>query len=151
WVLSLLVPGLLAGAVIASRRRFWAGLGIGLLALLITPIIAVLLFIGFVGYYAGLVLILVYFVSLLVAWLLAAIILGAWLWRLITRSNEFLIDWKSVLLGVVAFKLLMLIPIIGWIACFILFLTALGALILAVWQRNRAQETVILEAPPDQT
>jgi len=53
--------------------------------------------------------------------------------------------WQHVLLGVVLYKVIMLIPIIGWPIGLVLTLLALGALIWTDWKLFKGPKTSDVE------
>lgn len=110
-------------------RQPWQMLGLGLAGLVLTPVVMVILFATFVGYYIALVLMAWYFLMLLLSCLLAAIFTGAWILKLINKSPTLQLNWAAVLLGVVVMKILMFIPIVGWLAILVLTLLAIGSVL----------------------
>ena len=49
--------------------------------------------------------------------------------RTMNYLGEYRVDWKSSLVGIILFWGLGMIPLIGWLACFFIFLTTLGSLV----------------------
>lgn len=111
-----------------SVQSFWRQLLLGLALLIITPFVIGILFASVVGALIGLVLMFVYIVHLILAGIYAGIIAGAWIFRRVQKGST-RTDWVAAILGVVVLQLLMLIPVIGWLAGFVFFLVALGSLV----------------------
>ena len=65
----------------------------------------------------------------------AGIILGTWLIKVLTKRQEYVIDWKAIVVGVIVIKLLALIPFVGWLPKFIFFLIGLGALVKWLYRK----------------
>jgi len=107
----------------------WTNLGMGFVWLICIPIVAVLLFVSFVGYYLGGLLIAVYALSLLVVNLLTALMIGYLLMKYMHKSVENVADWQLVFVGVVVLTILKFIPVIGWAAAGVLFLVSFGAMV----------------------
>lgn len=111
---------------------FAAKLGWGFIWLVVTPIAAIILMFTLIGIPVSLFVFLVYAVVIAIAKILANIILGTWVMKLIYKDRGWVADWKAVLVGVILMSLLMLIPFLGWLICFVFFLVALGALMEAL-------------------
>ncbi len=122
----------------------WLDLGIGLLGLIVIPIAAILLLVTVVGYYVGLILFVGYALIGLLSFLVGTIFVGAWIIKLLTKKSELIIDWQAVVIGSVAMGVLLLIPIIGWLAIVVIMLMAFGAIIHTMWHhisREREMES----------
>jgi cytoskeletal protein CcmA (bactofilin family) len=110
--------------------HFWKKVGVGFIALIVTPIAAILAMITVIGIYVGLFFLLSYLVVLVLAGVYMGVLAGGILSKWIVK--EVRTDWKWTILGTLAVFLLGLIPIVGWIVDFFLFLAALGAITLSV-------------------
>jgi hypothetical protein len=62
----------------------------------------------------------------MVAKIMAAIVAGAWLFQMFSKKKEISLDWKTALVGSLLISALSLVPIIGWLLCFLAYLLALG-------------------------
>jgi cytoskeletal protein CcmA (bactofilin family) len=132
-LLLLLAPGFtrLAGTRLAGS--FWPKAGIGFLFFLATPPLALLLMISLIALPLGLFLAFLYLFALLFAVPLSAATLVRWLEA--RRSAQ----WsrgKLALLGLallLVLKLLLFIPVVGWLLVAILVCAAYGALLTADW------------------
>ncbi|HEX9504303.1 MAG TPA: polymer-forming cytoskeletal protein [Patescibacteria group bacterium] len=122
----------------SMREEPWANLGIGLIALIIVPIVALVLLLTLIGYYIALLLIVGYVFALMFSCLFAAVFLGKWLFGYIDK-NISRIDWRVVVLGIVAFKILKLIPFIGWLLVFLLSMLAFGAILRMTYRQLRRE------------
>ena len=108
--------------------NFWTNLGVGFATLASIPVVAIVLLITVVGAsLAGLTGI-IYILMLLLALPLGTIVLGSWLMKVLWNRDKYIADWKAVVLGVVAIKLLLLIPPIGWLVKLTFMLIGLGSL-----------------------
>ena len=114
-----------------SLQKFWPNLGIGFGLLASIPVVCIILTISVIGLWVAGIIGALYVLLLILSSVFASIILGTWLIKIITKKQEYIIDWKAVVVGMIAIKFLMFIPFIGWLAKFIFFLIALGA--LAQW------------------
>lgn len=146
-VLGMLFIGLVT---IAAAPRFtreavsmvsehpWGTLLSGLVALLLTPIAIVILFI--VPPLAVLLL-LIYLAALLVAPIFAVARIGGWMWQ---RTGSL---YPMLLLGLLVYLLLRLIPILSGLAGFLALLFGLGTLLLTLQARTASPFFHRLEPP----
>lgn len=130
---STLVLGLLSVRFLPSyhrsvvaivRERLWASLGVGFLAVVVTPVACLLLLASVVGAPIGLILaasyvILLYWGRIFVATWIGEAIFG--LFRAGPRPG-----W-AFLLGLVVYYLLALIPLVGWLVVTLVVVLGLGA------------------------
>ena len=121
-----------------SLSSFWKSLGIGLIALIIVPIIAIILLVTLVGVWLGFITGLLYIVSILLAISFASINFGSWLGKLITKSSNYSVSWKVVVGGVIALALVKLIPVIGTLFCLIFTLISFGAIYRTFYKTLRS-------------
>jgi cytoskeletal protein CcmA (bactofilin family) len=117
----------------------WAKLGIGFLALVVTPILMLVLAItlfglGIVGYLA-----LVYILIIALAGTLSAVFAGSYAWKLIRKGKDLVVNWKTAVIGIVIVTVVKIIPIIGWLAVFVLFLLVFGTLVTMSFEFMKAQ------------
>lgn len=110
-------------------RSFWKSVGVGFVALIILPILAFILLITLIGMPLGFLLGLGYMTVLLAAKLATSVVIGALAIKLATRSDDIRLDWVTAIVGVVVLLALMLIPVIGFLASFILFLATFGSVL----------------------
>ena len=114
--------------VARSTSTVWATLGHGLVLLIMLPVVSVLLFVTIIGIPLGALGLIAFAGLMLVGNLLAPIVIGAWVHTRVRKPHEYVIDWKTILLGTVIFMVLGLIPLIGWVIRFLVVLAVLGAL-----------------------
>lgn len=116
-------------------------IGVGLLALIITPILAVLFMVTIVGIPLGIITGIVYGVSIYLSKIIVAVFIGKWI------ANRFKLPeihrgvWLS-LLGLVILAILSIpqIPVLGMIVGFITVCLGLGSLILSNYRVTDRQE-----------
>lgn len=109
-----------------------ATLGLGFAAVILTPILAFLLLFTFIGYYLAFLLMITYVFVLAVAWAVASIYAGSLLMQWYRKTPELEFNWKTLLLGVVVLRLVCIIPIVGWLVSAVLFLMAVGSMVIAL-------------------
>lgn len=100
----------------------------GFVVLVTIPVAIVLLFITLFGAPIALMALLSYILLICVAGIYSGIITGAWLSKKVYKSGEMKITWKNIISGVVVLALIKVIPFIGWIIGFGVFLLALGSI-----------------------
>lgn len=129
WVLLRLWRAAFSRMEDSIRANPWGNLGMGLVTLIVVPIAAILLFLVLVGYYVALVGLAAYVLMILLASVIAALVLGSLIVRWLTKKTPGNVpDWQIIVIGVVVWHLVGLVPFVGAIAKFILFLMAFGAL-----------------------
>lgn len=111
-----------------SEERPGAMLGVGVLAIIVTPIIAMILLVTVVGAYLGVLLGLTFAMLSILAGIVTLFYTGSLVQRFVLRSPESKLSWKTLLLGVVAGGILTLIPVLGWLAMLVLFLISFGSM-----------------------
>src|SRR3989339_625114 len=105
-------------------NQCWKSLGWGILALLVIPLAVILLMVTLIGFPLGAMLLFSYSVLIYVAAIFVSLVIGKWVLAKIGKANFSLI-W-ALLIGLVVLKILAMIPILGGIAGFLMFLWALG-------------------------
>lgn len=118
----------IAGPVVAG--------GVGLLTLIAVPILLVLVTITIVGIPFAIAGFALYVLALWIASVYGKYAVGRWVLGRGGLGNR----WLALLLGLVAFLLVGLIPIVGGLADFVALLLGLGALVLALWDRYRGED-----------
>lgn len=116
-----------------AMERPWAELGRGLVFVIVTPVVSVILMTTLIGIPLGFIGLAVLTLASLVASFGAAIITGSALHKWIAKPAEAQVNWQTILLGAVAYEVLGLIPIIGWIVKCAIFLIAIGVLWKTRW------------------
>lgn len=153
WIFTLLkFLALLASALILYRlfrktskaivslgfNKFWSGLGIGLVGIIATPIIAVILMITVVGSFVGIILLLGFMLAMLVSALYTLMLLGAVLEKWIRREKEIRLTWLTVLWGAIACTILCFIPFVGGLVIAVFYLATFGTLLRSMRGRLEA-------------
>ncbi|MAF20199.1 MAG: hypothetical protein CMI55_00795 [Parcubacteria group bacterium] len=121
-------------AVKEALTRFWPNLGAGFSALILTPVAFIILLITVVGIGVASLTIAIYGLLILLSVTLASITFGSWLIKVFGKKSEYSVDWKTVILGVIALKLVILIPLVGWLVGLVFALISLGALVRLFYQ-----------------
>lgn len=114
-------------ALAPSPGRFALLALLGFAVVFAAPVLIFLLLISFVGMAAAFLLLAAYVLLLMLGYLYAGIIAGAALGRNIFKRAY--VTWKLALLGMLVLSLVGLVPVLGRLVVFILFLAATGALV----------------------
>lgn len=109
--------------------------GVGILALIVTPILLALVAITLIGIPLALVGVAAYVVALWVGSVYGRYALGSWVLDRLGRPNR----WVALLLGVVVVALIGLIPWVGGLVDLLVLLLGLGALALGLGDRYRGR------------
>ena len=121
-------------AVRESLAHFWANLGRGFAALILTPVAAIIILVTVIGaWLAGLIGI-AYALMVFLSLALANIAFGSWLIKMVKKRDKYSVNWQAVVLGVIVLKIIVLIPFVGWLVGLIFVLISLGALYRIVYR-----------------
>lgn len=125
-ILVYVFPRLIRKFVDSSFVRPLENIGMGFAYLVLIPIAALIIFFTLIGIPISLLGIGIYAVTLGLAKVLVPLLLGSLIFRWLGKEKVYRLDWLSALVGIVASIILGMIPIIGSLALFILFLIALS-------------------------
>lgn len=127
-ILIKITPNFTKTATSTLGTKIWASLGIGLLALILTPIVFIILLVTVVGFPLGLMLIPVYLISIYVA----RIFVIYWVGNMIfDRTGRKLHEVWALVLGLVIYYILTLVPVVGSIVTFLTIVFGIGAALIA--------------------
>lgn len=130
-IMGVLVIKLLpryTGDVIAhTRTRPWVALFVGFCAVILFPVSVLILLATLVGIPLAFVLLLSFILICVFAKIFAALFVGQTVLSLFTKTPNM---YGALFIGILAFFILMVIPVVGWLAASVLFLMSLGGLIL---------------------
>jgi hypothetical protein len=136
-LLIFLLPGLSTRAIDTERAQPWASLGIGAAICVVTPIVALIVFIVGIfigGWWLGLLLIPLWILALAVGYVVSGFLLG----RLIFAQ----LGWGQyhnalkLLAGLLVLSIVVIIPAVGWLFALAALVFGTGALALAVTRRG---------------
>lgn len=97
-----------------------------------TPVLILILLVSFVGVGVAFILGAAYVLLLMLGYLYAGILAGAALARGLVKRTQ--VTWKFALLGMLVLYLIGVIPVIGDLVTFVLFLVATGAIVSIAYQ-----------------
>jgi hypothetical protein len=137
-LLIFLLPGVSTRAIDTERAQPWASLGIGAAILLITPIVALVVFIVgiFLGFWwLGLLLIPLWILALAIGYVVSGFLLGRLIFAQLGWGRYH--DALALLAGLFVLAVVGIIPVIGWLVGLAALILGAGALALVVTQRVR--------------
>jgi hypothetical protein len=137
-ILIFLLPGLSSRAIDTERAQPWVSLGIGAAILVITPIIALLVFIVgiFLGFWwLGLLLIPLWILALAIGYVVSGFLLGRLIFAQLGWGRYH--DALALLAGLFVLAVIEVIPVIGWLVGLVALILGVGAVALVVTQRVR--------------
>jgi hypothetical protein len=112
-------------AIIAeSASHFWREALRGFVFLIAVPVAILIAFMSVIGAMIGAVAALLYISLLIISCAVTIVVVSS----LIMRKRTDL-RWYHILLGAAVAQIVMIIPIVGWLAYFIVYLSSFGALL----------------------
>ncbi|HWH16404.1 MAG TPA: hypothetical protein VNU25_02370 [Candidatus Paceibacterota bacterium] len=134
-------------ALAPSPGRFALLALLGFAVVFAAPVLIFLLLISFVGMAAAFLLLAGYILLLMLSYLYAGIIAGAALGRNLFKRP--FVTWKLALLGMLVLSLVGVVPVLGKLVVFILFLAATGAIVSIAFRFAFSRYTHDAEALPE--
>jgi cytoskeletal protein CcmA (bactofilin family) len=132
-VLVLIMPLMSRRLADNIKQKFGKSLLFGLLALIVTPIAAVLIAITVIGIPITIILMILYIIAIIVSSIFAALYIG----RLIFKKKKLIVQ---MILGVIIYVLLTNIPYIGGLVKLLAILLGLGAITLVVFSKKKGKK-----------
>lgn len=99
---------------------------IGLAVLIVVPFVSFMLMVSVVGLFVGALLFMAYVSALILSLVLVAVLLGIYTQKFFTKSTELKV--QTLLIGSLAFAIIMLVPVIGPLVIFGAMMIMLGTL-----------------------
>ncbi|OHA84565.1 MAG: hypothetical protein A2591_03280 [Candidatus Yonathbacteria bacterium RIFOXYD1_FULL_52_36] len=115
--------------------RFWGNALRGLIILIVVPVVAILAMVTLVGIPLSIFVLALYGVLLALGCFYGPIIMGSLILKLVKQSTEYVVNWKTILLGAASSVVVGLIPVIGGLAGFIFMLAAIGVIAVSEYDR----------------
>lgn len=124
--------------VVTAEKNPLQMLGKGFVAVVVVPVAAIILVVTLLGAALGFVALSVYGLALLFSCVYAGIVAGAWLSKVVYKTNEMTITWKNIIVGATILTVVGLIPLVGAITLLIVFLITVGSIVDVVYRNMRA-------------
>lgn len=113
--------------VAATQKDYWKNVGIGLLAIIVAPIMIILLLLTLIGIPLAILAGMMFGFSLYASMIVASIVIGKWIVKYITKKEH--VIW-SLFVGLIAYEIVSLIPVLGWAFSAIFIAAGLGAILM---------------------
>lgn len=130
-ILSSLAPRKFREAMEEGMIRPWVSLGWGIVWFIVVPLIIIILLFTVIGLPLAIALLSIYILNLILAPVVAG---GAWGWYLKNRLTEGWLSRQSmllvILLGLLIYRLVILIPVVGAVVALVGGMWGLGAIVL---------------------
>ncbi len=111
-----------------------ANIGLGLVFLIVAPIVSVLLMVTVIGIPLGMLGLLTYIAFLILSTLLVPLFAGSLVYKWIKKGQDYVVNWKTIVLGAFVFGILCIIPFLGWLLSLGFVLFALGEMLRIKWE-----------------
>lgn len=124
-----LMPRVAAVTATTMRHRFFLSIGLGLLALVVAPLLAMVIMFTVIGIPLGLVMLFFWFLAVPAGFIMSAYSLGHWVtekldWRF--RGHEFV----GLVLGLFALVFAVAVPYVGWLIAVVAIASGVGTQLL---------------------
>lgn len=121
-----------------SMNRFWSNAGVGILAMILVPIVAIILMVSLIGFYLGFTLFVGFVFALIVGCVLTVLTLGKIVENFLQKKNWLgaVTNWqsgaKTPLIGSFVMVLLGAIPFLGGLVIFIVYIATFGNMLKTI-------------------
>ena len=135
-LLLLLLPRFSTRSIDTLRAEPWASLGIGAAILVVTPIVALIVFIvGLLigGWWLGLLLIPLWILALAIGYVVSGFLLGRLIFARLGWGRYH--DVLALLAGLFVLTVVGLVPLLGWLVSLAAFVAGAGAVALVISRR----------------
>lgn len=123
-----------ASAIENGNQKFWKMLLRGFAILVLMPIASIILLFTVIGWVPAVVMIVGYIGFLILATPISIIVASSLLKKLFKKDHTHL-TWYQIIFGLVALRIVAMIPVVGWLACFAIYLVSLGIVATSVKER----------------
>ncbi|MFA6520799.1 MAG: polymer-forming cytoskeletal protein [Candidatus Gracilibacteria bacterium] len=127
-LLTLLFPKVLRRILQKTHEEFPAGVGIGFAILILVPISIIIILITVIGFEVSVILGLLFALFIAFAKIASGIFVGSLFYKWVGWHKTMEVVWHSTIVGVILLHILGIIPILGWFAVFIIFLSLFGSM-----------------------
>lgn len=137
WLLRQPLERVIKHALAKPGRALVTGFASGLSI----PVLSIILMLTIIGIPLALTFVASYLALLVVAKVIAGVLAGVWLDKVVLKPKQFRLTWVTVAVGVSIFFLLSRVPVIGWLAGGLVTLITFGAIIdllIARWRATQA-------------
>ncbi|MCX6813105.1 MAG: hypothetical protein NTV77_01280 [Candidatus Azambacteria bacterium] len=115
--------------------NFWKEAGRGFILFVVAPVAIIISFVTVIGITLGVIELFVYLAFIAIAAVIAVLLFAQLALKYIFKKENYELNWWVVILAVLTLGLITLIPIVGWLSIFIIFLAALGGFANYVYKK----------------
>ncbi|MDD5569084.1 MAG: hypothetical protein PHG23_01560 [Candidatus Pacebacteria bacterium] len=108
--------------------KFWSNAGKGFGLLFLIPIAVILSFITVVASFLGLIALFAYIALLIASSIIAVLVFARLALKYIFKKEQYELNWWIVIIAALVLGAVSLIPFVGWLFTFVVFLAAFGSL-----------------------
>ena len=110
-----------------SIFKFWQEVLRGFVVLIVTPVAVILSFITVIGSPLGIIAMLFYVAMIAIASIVTVLIFAKLCLKYLFRKENSELNWWIIILAFFVLSIISLIPVVGWIVGFVIFLSAFGS------------------------
>lgn len=118
-----------------SVSTFWKEVLRGFIVLIALPIAVILSFMTVVGMFVGLIALFFYIVFVILASVISILLFAKLCLKYLFKKADYELNWWVIIIFGFVFGLITMIPFVGWIFTFIIFLASLGSTSAVVYNR----------------
>ncbi len=118
-----------------ASSNFWKEALRGFVLFVVAPVAIIICFITIIGITLGMIALFVYLALITITAVISVLLFAQLALKYIFKKENYELNWWVVILAVLALGLIALIPIVGWIFIFIIFLAALGSFANYVYKK----------------
>lgn len=138
-VFVYLLPKFSKLIITSATAKLGNAMGMGLVALIATPIVAIILLVSTIGSSIALVLGMLYALLVILAAHYGTLLIGQAIIKFYKKNADVALDWRTAVVGVAASAILALVPFVGPLIVFLAMLAALGSLVVMIFNHSRSQ------------
>lgn len=118
-----------------TMDNFWKEVGRGFVLLVVVPIASIISFITVIGAPLGFMALLSYIVLFIASLFVTVLVFAKIVMKYVFKKTNHELNWWIVILSTLVLAIISILPIVGFIFTFILFLSAFGALTSHVYKK----------------
>ncbi len=120
-----------------ATSKFWKEAGRGFVILVVMPIAIIVCFVSIVGIPLGFIAGLLYTAFCIASAIISVLLFAQIVMKYVFKKADYKLNWWIVILSVIIFGAISIIPVVGWLFGFIIFLSAFGSTTNYVYQKLR--------------
>jgi cytoskeletal protein CcmA (bactofilin family) len=121
-----------------SVSNFWKEALRGFIILVVTPIAIILSFITVIGSLLGIIAVLFYVLFMIISSVVGILLFASLALKYLFKKDSYKLNWWITAVSALALGLISIIPIVGWIFSFIIFISAMGSTSDFVYRKLRS-------------